>query len=87
MIWAVPGALLQAIGGSRRQMGVMMATGLLIMNPAAGFTVIAGLAVRLALVKWKGKEIMTPLTIMAAGCIAGDALYGFFNSVYRAKWR
>lgn len=87
MIWAVPGALLQAIGGSRRQMGVMMATGLLIMNPAAGFTVLAGLAVRLILVKRKGKEIMTPLTIMAAGCIAGDALYGFFNSVYRAKWR
>jgi len=87
LIWAIPGALLQAIGGSRRQMGVMMATGLLIVNPAAGFTVLAGLAVRLVLVKWKGKEIMTPLTIIAAGCIAGDALYGFFNSVYRAKWR
>lgn len=86
LIWAIPGALLQAIGGSKRQMGVLMATGLLIMNPAAGFTVIAGLILRQIVLRWKGKEAMTPVTIMAAGCIAGDALYGFFNSVMKAKW-
>lgn len=86
LMWAIPGALLQALGGSKRQMGVLMATGLLIMNPAAGFTVLAGLAVRLIVVKIKGKEAMTPITIMAAGCIAGDALYGFFNSVTKTKW-
>jgi uncharacterized oligopeptide transporter (OPT) family protein len=87
MIWAIPGAILQAVGGSKRQMGVLMATGLLILSPAAGFTVLVGLAIRVAIVKFKGEEMMTPATIMAAGCIAGDALYGFFNSVSRAKWR
>lgn len=87
LLWAIPGALLQAVGGSKRQMGVLMATGLLIVSPAAGFTVLAGLAIRLAVVKYKGKEAMTPVTILAAGCIAGDALYGFVNSVYKARWK
>lgn len=87
LLWAIPGAILQAVGGSKRQMGVLMATGLLILNPVAGFTVLAGLVVRLAIVKFKGKEAMTPATIIAAGCIAGDALYGFFNSAFKAKWR
>lgn len=87
LMWAVPGALLQAVGGSARQMGVLMATGLLILNPAAGFTVLVGLAIRLFVIKYKGEAAMTPVTIIAAGCIAGDALYGFFNSVFKAKWR
>ncbi|MDU4959115.1 MAG: OPT/YSL family transporter [Sporomusaceae bacterium] len=87
LMWAIPGAILQAAGGSRRQMGVLLSTGLLILNPAAGFTVLAGLAVRLYIEKYKGKEAMTSATIVAAGCIAGDALYGFFSSVWKAKWR
>lgn len=87
LLWAIPGALLQALGGSKRQMGVMMATGLLIFHPMAGFTVLVGLALRLAILKFKGKEAMNPVVILAAGCIAGDALYGFFNSVMKAKWR
>jgi uncharacterized oligopeptide transporter (OPT) family protein len=87
ILWSIPGAVLQAVGGSKRQMGVLMATGLLILNPAAGFTVLTGLAIRLIVVKVKGEEAMTSVTILAAGCIAGDALYGFFNSVFKAKWR
>lgn len=83
VLWAVPGAILQALGGSTRQMGIMMATGLLIVSPAAGFTVIVGLLVRLLIIKKKGEEAMIPVTVMAAGCIAGDALYGFFNSLFR----
>lgn len=82
-IWSIPGAILQALGGSTRQMGIMMATGLLIVSPVAGFTVIAGLLVRLLIIKLKGDEAMIPVTVMAAGCIAGDALYGFFNSLFR----
>lgn len=81
ILWAIPGAILQAVGGSTRQMGIMMATGLLILSPAAGYTVIAGLIIRLIIVKVKGEEAMIPTTILAAGCIAGDALYGFFNSI------
>lgn len=33
LLWAIPGALLQFFGGSARQMGIMMATGLLIGQP------------------------------------------------------
>lgn len=83
LLWAVPGAILQAVGGSSRQMGIMMSTGLLIVSPAAGLTVIAGLIVRLLVIKIKGEDAMIPVTVMAAGCIAGDALYGFFNSLLK----
>jgi len=82
-IWAVPGAILQAVGGSTRQMGIMMATGLLILSPAAGITVLVGLTVRFLIEKIKGEKAMIPVTVMAAGCIAGDALYGFFNSLIK----
>ena len=46
IIWAIPGALLQAIGGSGRQLGVLFATGLLIASPMAGITVLVGLLIR-----------------------------------------
>jgi uncharacterized oligopeptide transporter (OPT) family protein len=85
ILWAIPGAFLQAIGGSARQMGIMMATGLLIVSPAAGFTVLAGLLVRLLIIKIKGDDAMIPVTVMAAGCIAGDALYGFFSSLIKIE--
>lgn len=85
LLWAIPGALLQFFGGSARQMGIMMATGLLIVSPIAGLTVVAGLLVRLIIIKTKGEEAMIPVTVMAAGCIAGDALYGFFNSLVRVS--
>lgn len=87
LIWAVPGAIIQFFGGSKRQLGVMLSTGLLIFNPIAGYTVLAGLAARGLLIKFKGREIETPMTIMAAGFIAGDALYSFFSSTFKAKWR
>jgi len=87
LVWAIPGAIVQAIGGSDRQMDILLATGLLILNPLAGWTVLAGILIRALLLRFYGKQIETPMTIMAAGFIAGDALYGFFNSVFRAKWR
>ena len=64
-------------------MGIMMATGLLILSPAAGLTVLVGLIVRFLIERIKGEEAMIPVTVMAAGCIAGDALYGFFNSIIK----
>ena len=33
LLWAIPGAILQAVGGSGRAMGILLATGLLIYNP------------------------------------------------------
>ncbi|WP_177223284.1 OPT/YSL family transporter [Neomoorella thermoacetica] len=87
VLWAIPGALIQALGGSEKQLGIMLATGLLILNPLAGYAVLAGILIRTLVLKFKGREAETPMTILAAGFIAGDALYGFFNSVYKARWR
>lgn len=53
LIWAIPGAIIQLIGGPGRQMGVLLATGLLINNPLAGWAVMIGIAIRaLALRIW-----------------------------------
>lgn len=87
ILWAIPGAIIQFIGGSSRQMGIMIATGLLILNPNAGFAVLAGIVIRIALRKIKGPSIETPMTIMAAGFIAGDAIYSFVDSAFRTKWK
>ncbi len=87
MLWAIPGAIIQFLGGSARQMGIMLATGLLILNPAAGYAVLAGLAAKAIIMRIKGAEAETPMTILAAGFIAGDAIYSFASSAFRAKWR
>jgi len=87
LIWAIPGAIVQLLGGPDRQMGILLATGLLINNPLAGWAVLVGIAIRLIAMRIWGKEAETPLTIFGAGAIAGDALYGFFNAVTKAKWR
>lgn len=87
IIWAIPGAIIQALGGASRQMGILLATGLLIMNPLAGWAVLVGILIRYTLLKIYGETMETPLTIFGAGCIAGDAIYGFFTAVFRAKWR
>ncbi|GAA4852137.1 OPT/YSL family transporter [Paenibacillus vulneris] len=85
VLWAIPGALLQLIGGSKRQLGILFATGLLILTPYACWAVLAGIAIRLIVLKVKGKEAEKTMSIMAAGFIAGDALYSFFNSVFKLK--
>ncbi|MBU9589645.1 OPT/YSL family transporter [Burkholderia multivorans] len=87
-LWAVPGAILQAIGGSRKQLGVMFATGLLIVSPAAGWMLMLGLALRFALTRWKGSAVTSHLDILAGGVIAGDALASFAQgmlSSFRSK--
>lgn len=80
IIWAIPGALLQAIGGSGRQMGVLFATGLLIGSPMAGLTVMIGLLIRYVVVKKYGDAGQSKLYILGAGFITGAALYSFFSS-------
>jgi uncharacterized oligopeptide transporter (OPT) family protein len=92
LLWAIPGAAIQALGGSGRQMGILLATGLLIMNPLAGWAVLVGLVIRVLVERYysraaAGEGGESPLTILAAGIIAGDAIYGFFSSVFRARWR
>ena len=85
-IWAIPGALIQFIGGMERQLGILLATGLLISNPGAGWLLLLGILARGVLRKMYKKEAETPMAIFGAGCIAGDALWGFASSAARAGW-
>lgn len=85
LIWAIPGVIIQWIGGPNRQLGVMLATGLLIVSPNACWAVLGGILIRVAVLKIKGKEAESTMSILAAGFIAGDALYSFFTSVFKAS--
>ncbi|MDP2959616.1 MAG: OPT/YSL family transporter [Longimicrobiales bacterium] len=85
LVWAVPGALIQALGGSSRQMGILLATGLLIMNPVAGWTAAASLVVRGLLVRRWGARAEAPMYVAAGGFIAGSALVGFGVGAWKAR--
>lgn len=84
LIWAIPGALLQLIGGPRQQLGILLATGLLILSPAAGWLVAAGLVVRVLAMRVFGTGVKEDLEVFAGGAIAGDALYSFGNGAYNS---
>jgi uncharacterized oligopeptide transporter (OPT) family protein len=84
LIWALPGALIQLLGGPSRQLGILLATGLLIPNPMAGWAVLAGIAIRFVVLKLKGDGASSNMEVLAAGFIGGDALYGFGDSMSRA---
>lgn len=83
LLWAAPGALLQLLGGSRRQLGILLATGLLIRNPLAGWAVFLALAIRGILAQRMGSHASPLTTVLAGGIIAGDALWGFVGSLVR----
>lgn len=83
LIWAIPGALLQWLGGSGKQLGVLLGTGMLINYPIAGWTVLAALALRVALERVYGNTRRSEMSAFAGGLIAGDALYAFFNSTLK----
>lgn len=80
-LWAIPGALVQWLGGSKRQMGILFATGLLLPAPLAGWAVLAGIVIRFLWTRWRGEAGRSEMEVVAAGVIAGDALFSFFNSV------
>jgi uncharacterized oligopeptide transporter (OPT) family protein len=85
LVWAIPGALIQFLGGPKRQLGVLFSTGLLIPNPLAGWAVLAGIAMRVIALRLKGDAATGPMEVLAAGFIGGDALFGFFDSVIKTK--
>lgn len=87
VLWAIPGAILQAIGGPARQLGILLATGLLIPSPLGGWAVLAAIAIRLIATKLYGATAQSYLNIFGAGTIAGDALFGFFNAIARIRLR
>lgn len=80
-LWAIPGAILQFVGGPKRQIGVLFATGLLINFPMAGWAVLAGILCRLIWEKLRGASGEGDMEVFAAGIIAGDAIFSFFDSV------
>ncbi len=82
-LWAIPGAVIQLLGGPRRQLGVLFGTGLLILNPTAGWVVLAGVVVRVMLASWREHEAGSPRAVVAAGFIAGDALWAFGSSLVK----
>jgi uncharacterized oligopeptide transporter (OPT) family protein len=86
LLWAVPGGLLQLAGGSSRQLGVLLSTGLLIANPVAGWGVAVGMVTRLTWVRGLARPA-APLEVVAAGCVAGDALWSFGDQVARTPGR
>jgi len=81
-LWAIPGAIVQYLGGPKRQLGVLLATGLLIQFPLAGWAVLAGILCRIAWEQVRPDEPET-MQVFGAGVIAGDALYSFFSSMAR----
>ena len=81
LTWAVPGALLQWVGGPQRQLGVLFATGMLIVFPLAGWAVLVGVVVRLIYGKLRGRSAQGEMEVFAGGVIAGDALTGFYNGI------
>jgi len=82
-IWAVPAALIQSLGGPARQLGILLATGLLVPNPMAGWAVLAGFMIRTLVLRFTGNKASGRMEVLSAGFIGGDALYGFFDSVIR----
>ena len=81
LLWAIPGAMLQLVGGPRRQLGVLFATGMLILFPMAGWAVLVGVAIRLIYGRVRGQRAQSEMDVFAGGVIAGDALTGFFNGI------
>lgn len=77
LIWAIPGAIVQALGGASNMLGVLFATGLLINNPIYGIGVIFACVLRLII----GDSFME---IRDAGLIAGDGIYGFISVLIKS---
>lgn len=76
LLWAIPGAIIQVIFGTK-MVGVLFATGLLLNNPIYGIGVLLAVIVR----KIFGTEFME---VRDSGLIAGDGLYGFFSNLIRS---
>ncbi|MEV2255564.1 OPT/YSL family transporter [Streptomyces sp. NPDC050147] len=80
-LWALSGAAIQLIGGTGRQMGVLLATGLLVAAPQAGWLVLTALTVRALHHVVTRRAPSTPkagdetLVLLGAGLIAGSSLH------------
>lgn len=75
LLAAIPGAAIQLLGGPKRQLGILLATGLLISTPNAGWMVLAALLVRLIWRRLRGTNGEREISVFGAGLIAGDSLF------------
>ncbi len=80
LFWAVPGAVIQFIGGSKKGLGILLATGLLIRNPIYGVGLVVALILRALFIK----DHEEAMQLYGAGFVAGDGLFGFFNAIGRS---
>lgn len=83
LIWAIPGAILQLLGGPKRQLGVLLATGLLINSPLAGWAVAVAIALRVIWGRLRGPGSEADMQVFAAGAIAGDVLFNFGDALLK----
>jgi uncharacterized oligopeptide transporter (OPT) family protein len=60
-------------------MGILFATGLLIGNPLAGWAVLVGIALRYVWTRATAGTRQSDMEVFAAGVIAGDAFYSFWD--------
>lgn len=74
LLWAIPGALIQLVGGPTRQMGILLATGLLIATPNAGWLVLGALLVRFVYQQVRGPQGESEVFLVGAGLVAGDSV-------------
>ncbi len=82
-LWAIPGALVQIAGGPSRQMGILLGTGLLLGGPLAGWAVLVGIALRFIWTRLTEGSRRADMEVFAAGVIAGDAFYSFWDMGHR----
>ena len=80
MAASVLGAALQFLGGARKALGILFATGLLIHNPIYGIGLLVALLIRKPL----EKKYKPELEIYGGGLVAGDGLYGFVEALIRS---
>ena len=88
MTWAPIGFILQMVGGPGRQMGILLATGLMIYNAPAGIAVLVTVVARLALTKIFGAErLRDTFYVGGAGAVGGSAIVSFVVYTLRAYLR
>ena len=78
-IWAIPGALIQMLGGNH-QAGILFATGFLVGWTEAGFVIIIAITIR-AVAIHKHPERDSIFAILGAGSLVGCALRDFSTSM------
>jgi len=88
MTWAPIGFVLQMVGGPGRQMGILLATGLMVYNALAGIAVLVTVAARLVLMKIFGAERLRDIFYVGgAGAVGGSAIVSSLVYTLRAYLR